>query len=143
MGWQSGVKKKDLVYLRLNRIYQSLIYTTHVEVYPTIIKGEQRNHWFLLGCKRLQNYLLRIFIGFFWLTTIQSCQPINSCPRAGIWEVKTESRVTSKKLKAPPPFANFDVHESTVRATLNNVMQRVVRRKSHFSKKNIEVCSFL
>ncbi|XP_016383721.1 protein lin-54 homolog [Sinocyclocheilus rhinocerous] len=56
--------------------------------------------------------------------------------------VHEEPRVTSKQLKASLKLANINVHESTIRTTLNNygVHGRVATRKPLLSKKNFAAC---
>ena len=56
-------------------------------------------------------------------------------------EVTKEPRVTSKQTKASLTLANVNVHEFTIRRTLNNngVNYSITRRKPLLSKKNIAV----
>uniref|UniRef100_A0AAR2LFJ0 Transposase Tc1-like domain-containing protein n=1 Tax=Pygocentrus nattereri TaxID=42514 RepID=A0AAR2LFJ0_PYGNA len=71
----------------------------------------------------------------------RSGRPTKNTPRARrviVGEVTKDPRVTSKQLKASLTLANVNVHESTIRRTLNNngVHGRVARRKPLLSKKN-------
>uniref|UniRef100_A0A8D0AL45 Transposase Tc1-like domain-containing protein n=1 Tax=Sander lucioperca TaxID=283035 RepID=A0A8D0AL45_SANLU len=54
-------------------------------------------------------------------------------------EVKKQSRMTAKDLKASLELANISVHESTIRKTLNKqgIYGRTPRRKPLLTKKNI------
>ena len=76
------------------------------------------------------------------VTLPRSGRPTKITPRARrviVGEVTKDPRVTSKQLKASLTLANVNVHESTIRRTLNNngVHGRVARRKPLLSKKNI------
>uniref|UniRef100_A0A8C9X1V4 Transposase Tc1-like domain-containing protein n=1 Tax=Sander lucioperca TaxID=283035 RepID=A0A8C9X1V4_SANLU len=75
-------------------------------------------------------------------TLPRSGHPVKMTPRAQrrlINEVKKQSRMTAKDLKASLELASISVHESTIRKTLNKqgIYGRTPRRKPLLTKKNI------
>ncbi len=76
------------------------------------------------------------------VTLSKSGPPTKITPKARCVIVCKVAKVTSKQLKAFLTVADVNVHESTMRRTLDShgVHGRVARRKPLLSKKNIAAC---